>query len=228
MTTPDVPPGQPLRVIGYIRVSTSKQDVGPEVQISALEAEARRQGWQMELRREEAASAKSMDNRPVLAQALADLKAGRADVLAVSKQDRLSRSTKDYAELIETARRQGWAMVTLDMQLDTTTPSGEFVASVMMSAAQYERRRLGERTSDAMQQIKASTGKHMGRKAELPLKTALYVHELKGEGLSLRKIADRLTAEGWTTASGGKWHASTVKAVLESVTLQRALEEQGV
>ena len=81
----------PLRVIGYIRVSTSKQDIGPEVQAAALEAEATRHGWELTLYREDAASAKSLKNRPVLAGALADLKAGKADALAVSKLDRLSR-----------------------------------------------------------------------------------------------------------------------------------------
>lgn len=66
----------PRRVIGYIRVSTNKQDIGPEVQVRELTREAEARGWELDLRREDAASAKSLKGRPVLAQALADLKAG--------------------------------------------------------------------------------------------------------------------------------------------------------
>lgn len=226
MTTPTTAPGQPLRVLGYVRVSTDKQDIGPEVQIAALEAEAARHGWALEIRREDAASAKSLEGRPVLAEVLADLKARRADALAVSKLDRLSRDVADFAGIMKLGARQGWAVVALDLNVDTTTPTGAAMAQVTMTFAELERKRIGERTRDGMAKIRANTGKHMGRAAELPIETALYVHELKGQGLSLRGIADRLTAEEVPTATGGQWHASTVSRVLKSVTLQRALEKQ--
>ncbi len=161
----------------------------------------------------------------MLAQVLADLKARRADALAVSKLDRLSRDVADFAGIMKLGQRQGWAVVALDLNVDTTTPTGAAMAQVTMTFAELERKRIGERTRDGMAKIKEQTGKHMGRKAELPLETALYVNELKKQGLSLRKIADRLTVENVATASGGKWHASTVKAVLESVTLARALRK---
>ena len=112
------------RVIGYVRVSTSKQEIGPDVQRAALDAEAARKGWQLDIRQENAASAKSLANRPQLAAALADLKAGRADVLAVSKLDRLSRNVADFAALLELSTKQGWALVCLDLNVDTTTPTG--------------------------------------------------------------------------------------------------------
>ena len=89
----------PLEVVGYVRVSTSKQDIGPEVQIAALEEEANRHGWKLTIYREDAASAKSLKNRPVLAHALTELKAGKYSALAVSKLDRLSRSVADFASL---------------------------------------------------------------------------------------------------------------------------------
>lgn len=227
MTTPTVPPGQPLRVLGYVRVSTNKQEVGPEVQIDALEAEAARLGWQLEIRREEAASAKSMDGRPVLAQALADLKARRADVLAVSKMDRLNRDVHDFSGLLKRGAREGWAIVALDLNVDTTTEMGAAMSQNAMVFAELERKRIGRRTREGMAKIKEQTGKHMGRRAELPLETARYIHELRREGLTMQAIADRLTTEGVATATGGKWHPSTVRRVLTSVTLRRALEEEG-
>lgn len=224
MTTPE-----PLRVIGYVRVSTSKQDIGPEVQITDLRRMAEQRGWELEIRQEEAASAKRMDNRPVLQEALRDLsqKRGRKyDALAVSKLDRLTRDVEHGAKLLKTAGREGWALVCLDLGVDTSEDTGAAMAQMTLTFAELERKRIGQRTSGAMQEIKRTTGKHMGRAAALPPETMLYVHQLKAEGLSLRKIAERLTAEEIPTATGGQWHASTVKAVLESVTLARELETQ--
>lgn len=217
----------PLRVIGYVRVSTSKQDIGPEVQVADLQRMADQLGWDLEIRREDAASAKRMDNRPILQQALKDLSKKRDrqyDALAVSKLDRLTRDVADGADLLKTAGRQGWALVCLDLGVDTSEDTGAAMAQMTLTFAELERKRIGQRTSGAMQEIKRTTGKHMGRTAVLPVETMKYVRQLKDEGMSLRGIASRLTAEGIQTATGKTWHASTVKAVLESVTLAKALE----
>lgn len=217
----------PLRVIGYVRVSTSKQDIGPEVQKADLRRMADQRGWDLEIRTEAAASAKRMDNRPILQQALKELAKKRDrqyDALAVSKLDRLTRDVADGAGLLKTADRQGWALVCLDLGVDTSEDTGAAMAQMTLTFAELERKRIGQRTSGAMQEIKRSTGKHMGRAATLPVETMLYIHQLKGSGLSLRKVADQLTSEGIQTATGKTWHASTVKTVLESVTLAKALE----
>lgn len=67
-------------------------------------------------------------------------------------------------------------------------------------------------------------GEHIGRAATLPIETMLYIHQLQGEGLAMQKIADRVTAEEIKTATGGKWYPSTIKRVLDSVTLANALK----
>ncbi|CAL8898615.1 recombinase family protein [Kocuria varians] len=207
MTTPQ------LRVIGYVRVSTSKQDIGPEVQIAALQAEADRLGWDLDLRRENAASAKTLKNRPVLTQSLADLKAGKADALAVSKLDRLSRSVADFAGLLETATRQHWALICLDLGIDTSTITGAAMAQVTCTFAEMERKKIAERTREGMAKIKA-TGKHMGRASVLPQSTVDRIHRERTAGLSYAKIAAALNDEGIPTATGRTWHASTVRQVL--------------
>lgn len=206
-----------LRVIGYVRVSTNKQDIGPEVQIAALTAEAQRNGWTLDLRREDAASAKTLRNRPVLAQALADLKAGQADALAVSKLDRLSRSVADFAGLLETANRQRWALICLDLGIDTSTITGAAMAQVTCTFAEMERKKIAERTRDGMAKIKADTGKHMGRRSVLPDETVTLIEAERAAGLSLAKIAEKLNAEGVPTATGRTWHASTIRQVLTRV-----------
>ncbi|MBP2413777.1 DNA invertase Pin-like site-specific DNA recombinase [Arthrobacter stackebrandtii] len=207
-----------LRVIGYVRVSTNKQDIGPEVQIAALEAEASRKGWSLEIRRENAASAKSLANRPVLAGALTDLKSRRYDALAVSKLDRLSRNVADFSAMLETASRQGWAMICLDLGVDTTTDTGASMAQMTAVFAELERKRIAGRTREAMAKIKADTGKLMGRPSALPADTVARIFAEREAGASMARIADMLNADGVPTATGKTWHPSTVRQVLTSVT----------
>ena len=203
------------RAIGYIRVSTDKQEIGPEVQAETLTHWAASQGTEIDLRREDAASAKSLRGRPILARALADLKAGRADVLVVSKLDRLSRSVADFARILEDAEHQGWSVVCLDLSVDTRTVTGRAMAHVVATFAQMERERIGERTREGMAKIKAETGKHMGRPVSLAPATAARIRELHGAGLSFKAIADRLTADTIPTAQGGRWWPATIRGVLE-------------
>ena len=96
------------------------------------------------------ASARSLVSRPGLARALADIERGAASVLVVAKLDRLSRSLLDFAALMERSRKQGWAVVALDLGVDTTTPSGEMMANVLAVFAQFERRLIGQRTREAL------------------------------------------------------------------------------
>lgn len=202
------------RALGYVRVSTNKQEIGPEVQIAALHAEAELKGWDLTICREDAASARSMKGRPVLAAALAELKAGRAEILAVAKLDRLSRSVADFAGLLETSTRQRWALVCLDLGVDTSTTVGAAMAQVTCTFAELERKRIGERTREGMAKIKADTGKHMGRPRVLPEETADRVRSMHAAGESMNAIARALNAEGVATATGGRWHASTVRRIL--------------
>jgi DNA invertase Pin-like site-specific DNA recombinase len=208
MKTPEA-----LAVVGYIRVSTLKQDVSPEVQQSALVAEAARHGWELTIYRESAASAKSLKNRPVLAEALAELKAGRFDALAVSKLDRLSRSVADFAAMLETANRQRWALICLDLGIDTSTITGAAMAQVTCTFAEMERKKIAERTSAAMQQ-KAAAGQHMGRRSVLGTETVKRIVSDRRAGMSLARIAAALNEEGVQTATGKTWHASTVRQIL--------------
>ena len=91
------------------------------------------------------------DNRPVLADVTRALRAGEADAVVVAKLDRLSRSVVDAGRLLEQARKGGFNIVALDLGLDLSTPTGELVANVLAAVAQWERRMIGVRTSEALQ-----------------------------------------------------------------------------
>jgi DNA invertase Pin-like site-specific DNA recombinase len=211
----------PPRALGYCRVSTADQvnsGAGLEAQRAALEAEAARRSWELELVIEDGLSAKDL-NRPALTVALSRLDKGEADVLMVSKLDRLSRSVKDFGAVLDRASKAQWSVLCLDLGVDTTTPVGEFTANVVVSASQYERRILGQRTRDALAAKKAA-GVRLGRPRQLPTEVVERIVRAKAAGGSLAGIARELTAEGVATAQGGlRWYASTVAAVLRSAEL---------
>jgi DNA invertase Pin-like site-specific DNA recombinase len=178
-----------MRVVGYIRVSTAEQaDFGVSLtaQRETLKAEAKRRGWQLVKVFEDAASGKSLTGRPGLADALEALDAGRADTLMVAKLDRLSRSIVDFGALMERARKRGWALVALDLGVDTTTPSGELVANVMASVAQWERRAIGQRTKDALA-VKRAQGVRLGRPPTLPVAVRSRILELRESGQTFQQ-----------------------------------------
>jgi DNA invertase Pin-like site-specific DNA recombinase len=210
---------QPPRALGYCRVSTGDQmssGAGLDAQRAALQAEADRRGWALELILEDGLSAKDL-NRPALVAALSRLDRGEADLLMVSKLDRLSRSVKDFGGLLERASKRNWSVLCLDLGVDTTTPVGEFTANVVVSASQYERRLIGQRTKDALAARKAA-GVKLGRPRSLSDAIVGRIVEAQGAGQSLSGIARELTNEGVPTAQGGRrWYASTVAAVLRSV-----------
>jgi DNA invertase Pin-like site-specific DNA recombinase len=157
-----------------------------------------------------------LESRSALAAALDLLDNGGADVLVVAKLDRLSRSMVDFASVMERARTGGWAIVALDIGVDSTSPSGELVANLLASVAHHERRLISERTRDALAVLKRS-GVRLGRPLELEQSTRERILKLRNSGESLRAICARLEAEGISTARGGKWYPATVRGVLASL-----------
>ena len=95
---------------------------------------------------------------------------GSADVLVAAKLDRLSRSLSDFAGLMATAQKQKWALVALDCQVDTSTPSGEAMAHVMAVFSHLERRLISQRTREALA-VKRAQGVKLGRPSTLPATT---------------------------------------------------------
>jgi DNA invertase Pin-like site-specific DNA recombinase len=208
-----------MRAVGYVRVSTEEQadsGAGLAAQRQVIEREVERREWLLVRLFQDSASGKSLRGRPGLEKALQTLESGEADALVVAKLDRLSRSITDFGALLERAAKKGWAPVVLDLGVDATTPSGELVANVMASVAQWERRAIGQRTKDALA-VKRQQGVRLGRPSLIPAGVVHTITALRDEGMSLREIAARLNEEGVPTGQGGKrWYASTVRTVLRS------------
>ena len=206
----------PRRVLAYVRVSTTEQadsGAGLAAQRATIDAEVARRGWEAPEVFTDTASGKSLAGREGLDQALTVLDAGLAGVLVVAKLDRLSRSLLDFASLMERSRRKGWALIALDLGVDTTTPAGEMVASLMATFAQYERRIIGVRTKEALA-AKRAAGVRLGRPRQVPDDVVNDILLARESGETYAAIADRLTSEGVPTVQGGaRWYPATVRQV---------------
>ena len=204
-----------MKIIGYVRVSTEEQATCGH-SLGAQEAKLRQYcdlyGHDLvEVVVDAGQSAKSL-NRPGLQQALASLKAGEADGLLVVKLDRLTRSVKDLGELLEGTFRKV-ALIAVAEQFDTTSAAGRLVLNLLMSVSQWEREAIGERTSAALQHLKAK-GVKLGAPALADKATIARACALNSAGVSLREIARVLTAEGFQTMKGGEWSGNAVKKIL--------------
>ena len=206
-----------MRVIGYVRVSTEEQGVsgaGLQAQRNAIADECRRRGWTLvELVEDVGRSGRDL-RRPGIQAALDALTAGEASALVVAKLDRLSRSMLDFARIMTTAQKQGWALVALDVNVDTTTPAGEAMAHMLATFAQFERRLISERTKVALAQ-KQAAGVRLGAPPLIVPDVAVRVRRERDAGATLREIAAGLNRDQVPTARGGTWHASTLQRVLK-------------
>jgi DNA invertase Pin-like site-specific DNA recombinase len=201
-------------VLGYARVSTAEQagnGYGLDAQEVAIRDECARRGWWLlEVVRDEAKSAKSLD-RPGLCSALERIAAGEAEGLIASKLDRLSRSVVDFGVLVEWFTDAGATLVALDLGLDTSTPGGRLVANVFASVAEWERDVIGARTREGLAAARKQ-GKAISRPAvaDEP-KLRRRIERMRARGMTQQAIADRLNREGVPTLRGGaKWRPSSV------------------
>lgn len=209
-----------MRALAYVRVSTEEQGVsrnGLEAQIAACTEYASRNGLEVAEIVEEVESAAKMSNRPRLIETLSRLASGEADALIVSKLDRLSRSVSDLCHLLERSEREGWSLEILDLGISCLTSTGRLQAQIQASVAEFERRRIGERTRDGLAAAKARGVTLGGSDPVIPESVVERVVALREEGLTIRAIAERLNSEGVPTRSktGRGWSAGSVDWLLK-------------
>jgi DNA invertase Pin-like site-specific DNA recombinase len=205
-----------MKAIGYIRVSTQEQaqsGLGLEAQAIAIRAEATRRGWDLEIIADEGESGSKVD-RPGLLIAKDKLARGEVQALIVAKQDRLMRSSLGWAQIVSQSKDQKWSLICLDINLDTASPMGECMGSILAAIAQLELENIRKRTKDALA-VKKAQGYRLGRPATMPDETRARINALRNSGVTLQGVADTLNTEGIPTARGGsKWYASTVQKAI--------------
>lgn len=221
-----------MRAFGYIRVSTDKQadyGVSLEVQRQKVQAMAVVQGAELVGIIEDSESGKSLD-RPGMKRLLAMIDRGEVDVVVIAKLDRITRSVKDLADLLEKFSRRGVALISVADSLDTSTAAGRLVLNIMVSVSQWEREAIGERTQAAMSHLKES-GARVGniafgfrlaqdgeRLEPDPTEQAIItqIRDLRTSGYSLREIAAELNRQGHVTRRGSAWRHEYVAGITKA------------
>ena len=226
-----------MKVIGYIRVSTGKQEESG-LSLEVQEAKVRQYCELYELELSEVIvdageSAKTL-SRLGVQRALDLLKSGVAQGLVVAKLDRLTRNIRDMNYLIEEIFNTS-SLFSVTDQVDTRSPSGRLVLNILMSVAQWEREEIGARTKVAMEQLKKK-GKYTGGKTPLGWILDEEGHEVPNEkeqeliklvrryrsnGLTYQVIADDLSNSNFTTRTGKlKFSKSAAKRINDAETTE--------
>src|SRR5437763_1250097 len=150
------------RVAIYARVSTLNRSQDPAMQTREIEEYCDRRGWSIADRYIDAGISGAKDSRPELNRLVADAHKRRFDAVVVWKFDRFARSVSHLQRALETFRVLGIEFVSLSEQVDTSTPTGKMVFTVLGAVAELERSLIAERVRAGLRNAVAK-GKKLGR-----------------------------------------------------------------
>jgi DNA invertase Pin-like site-specific DNA recombinase len=235
VTAPPPARNTQLQLVAYYRVSTDRQGqsgLGLDAQRLRIQQLAADRGAVLVAEFTEVESGRK-NHRPVLAQALAEARRLRA---VVAKLDRLARDAEFVLRLSREAEANGLAgFLFCDLpEIDATTSAGRLILSVMASVAEFESRRISERTREAMAQARARGVRFGAARPQAAAANAARrqqateaAERLRGilmpmaaSGASLRTMAAALEAAGVTTAGGAsRWQPTQVSRALQRLGL---------
>jgi DNA invertase Pin-like site-specific DNA recombinase len=219
----------PPRVVGYIRVSTDEQALGPEAQREAISRWCASNGAELVATLEDlgVSGGLELDKRPGLLAALDALNVHRATVLLVAKRDRLARDVMVAAMVNRLAEKCGAQVLSADGTGNGDGPEALLMRNIVNAFAEYERALIRARTRVALAVKRtkrertgavpfgyrlAADGVHLVA-LDVEQSVIFAVRELRRDGLSIRTIAAKLNADG-VPARGARWHATSVARLL--------------
>lgn len=237
VTAPPPARNTQLQLVAYYRVSTDRQGqsgLGLDAQRLRIHQLAADRGAVLVAEFTEVESGRK-NHRPVLAQALVEARRLRAAVV-VAKLDRLARDAEFVLRLSREAEANGLAgFLFCDLpEIDATTSAGRLILSVMASVAEFESRRISERTREAMAQARARGVRFGAARPQAAAANAARrqqateaAERLRGilvpmaaSGASLRTMAAALEAAGVTTPGGAsRWKPTQVSRALQRLGL---------
>ena len=161
------------------------------MQMRELREYCERRGWQIAGEYVDAGVSGAKDSRPELNRLMAEAHKRRFDVVVCWKFDRFARSVSHLLRALETFNSLGIAFVSLSEQIDTATPTGRMIFTVLGAVAELERSLIAERVRAGLRNARAK-GKRLGRPRVAV--DAARIRELRSQGLSWPKIAAKLGA----------------------------------
>lgn len=168
-----------MAIIGYARVSTEGQELTAQLeQLQAARVD--------KLFKEKASGVKQ--DRPQLAAMFDHLREG--DTVVICKLDRIARSTKHLLEIVDTLEAKKVSFKVLNINLDTSTPTGKLMLSMLAAVGQFEREMMLERQKEGIRLAK-DAGAYKGRKPTAKAQTA-KVLDLISQGKTRQAVADEL------------------------------------
>jgi DNA invertase Pin-like site-specific DNA recombinase len=181
---------RPPRAAFYGRISTINHGQDASVQTRELRQFAEARGWNVTGEYVDNGISGAQDSRPELNRLMADAHKRKFDVVCVARFDRFARSVSHLLRALETFNALGIAFVSLSENVDTTTPTGKMIFTVLGAVAELERSLIAERVRAGLRNARAK-GKKLGRPRGSRVDTA-KIAALRMQGRSLREIAREL------------------------------------
>jgi DNA invertase Pin-like site-specific DNA recombinase len=177
-----------VKIAIYARVSTHNgQD--PEVQLRELREYCQRREWEITREYVDIGISGGKEKRPELDELLRDAHLRHFDVVVVWRFDRFARSVSHLLKALENFRALGIEFVSLSEQVDTSTPTGKMVFTVLGAVAELERSLIVERVRAGLRNARAK-GKRLGRPRKVT--SADAISQMRKEGATWRAIGKSL------------------------------------
>jgi DNA invertase Pin-like site-specific DNA recombinase len=176
-----------MRIVIYARVSTKDQSC--DLQLRDLRTYCAARGFSLEREYVDVGESGAKDSRPQLNELMAAARKRHFDAVIVWRFDRFARSTKHLLLALEEFRSLGIQFISYQENIDTSSPLGQALFTIVSAVAQLERDLIRERVSAGIRNARAS-GKQLGR----PRRVVSHdeVRRLRAGGASLRQIAQKL------------------------------------
>jgi DNA invertase Pin-like site-specific DNA recombinase len=177
------------RVAIYARVSTLNHGQDVNMQLRELREYCQRRAWDIAGEYIDLGVSGAKDSRPELNRLMADAHKRRFEVVCVWRFDRFARSVSHLLRALETFKALGIDFVSYSEQMDTSTPAGKMVFTVLGAVAELERSLIVERVRAGLRNARAK-GKRLGRPSKGIDRAT--VAALRSQGASWRAIAEKL------------------------------------
>jgi DNA invertase Pin-like site-specific DNA recombinase len=176
-----------MRTAIYARVSTKDQSC--ELQIRDLKSYCAARGFEAVREYVDVGQSGAKDSRPELNKLMDDARKRQFDAIVVWRFDRFARSTKHLLLALEEFRSLGIQFISYQENIDTSSPLGQALFTIVSAVAQLERDLIRERVSAGIRNARAN-GKQLGRPSRTVNRREIL--ELRAHGMSLRQIATKL------------------------------------